>query len=77
MLIRFSVSNFKSFRDTAVLSMQADAIKEHPENILALNNGEKLLRSAAIFGANAAGKSNLTKAITGDCGCFFICTRFQ
>ena len=64
MLIRFSVSNFKSFRDTAVLSMQADAIKEHPENTLALNNREKLLRSAAIFGANAAGKSNLTKAIT-------------
>lgn len=64
MLIRFKVCNFRSFRDLTELSMKADAIKEHPENTYEYHNGGKLLKSVAIFGANAAGKSNLIRAIT-------------
>ena len=33
MLIQFTVDNFKSFKNTAVLSMEASADKELPDNI--------------------------------------------
>lgn len=33
MLIQFSVYNFKSFKNTAILSMEASADKKLPENL--------------------------------------------
>ncbi len=50
MLIQFSTENFKSFKDRAVLSMET---ADH-----------KLLKTVALYGANAAGKSNLFNAMT-------------
>ena len=63
MLLQFSVENFKSFKDTAVLSMEASADKDLPNN-LTLINKTRCLNTAAIFGANAAGKSNIFSALT-------------
>lgn len=65
MLIEFSVENYLSFKDLVTLSMVASSIKEHEkENVIHLNNGKsRLLKSSAIYGANASGKSNLIKAI--------------
>ena len=63
MLLQFQVENFKSIKDLGVLSMEASADKEHPENVVTFGK-DKVLRTAAIFGANAAGKSNLFMAIT-------------
>ena len=63
MLISFKVSNFRSFKDTAELSMKASSSKEHPENLTRTDNGAMLLKSVVIYGANAAGKSNLLKAL--------------
>ncbi len=65
MLLEFSVTNFGPFRDKATLSMQATAVKEHPENVIqtdAVKGG--LLTSALIYGANASGKSYILHAIT-------------
>ena len=64
MLIRFKVCNFRSFREPTEFSMKASSNKEHPENTTEQPLGGSLLKSAAIFGANAAGKSNLIRAIT-------------
>ena len=64
MLIRFKASNFRSFREPMEFSMKASSNKEHPENTKEQPICGKLLKSAAIFGANAAGKSNLIRAIT-------------
>ena len=66
MIIEFSVYNFKSIADKQTLSMIADKGDELEKNVLALEEPKKLrlLRSAAIYGANAAGKSNFIKAIT-------------
>ena len=63
MLIRFSVTNFKVFRDTAVLSMEATKDKRLPENIFA-QEGYKgnLLKLSATYGANASGKTTLFHA---------------
>lgn len=63
MLIQFVVENFLSFRDKTVFSMLApDHVKA--DGIYCIERGGlKLLRCAALYGANAAGKSNLFKAL--------------
>lgn len=64
MIVDFSVRNFGPFRDRAVLSMEPTLLSddEHPiQHSPTLKNG--LLKSAAIFGANASGKTFLVEAI--------------
>lgn len=66
MLIEFSVTNFLSFRDRATLSLvAARPDRSLPNNVGREAGGHKLdlLRSVAVFGPNASGKSNLIKAI--------------
>jgi uncharacterized protein len=66
MLIQFTVENFLSFRDEAVFSMVAVINdQQHPSHVVkgVAGKDRSLLRTAAIYGANAAGKSNLIKAI--------------
>lgn len=64
MLIRFRVSNFLSFRDEVELSMIAGPSLNLSNQILKTGRlGIELLRGAAVYGANASGKSNLIKAI--------------
>ena len=61
MLIQFRFQNFKSFRDDTILDLSATKITEHMEHIVAIGS-EKLLPAAAVFGANASGKSNVVEA---------------
>ncbi len=63
MLIKFTVENCFSFKEETTLDMIASSVSQHKDtNILnALNYN--LLKSIAIFGANASGKSNLFKAM--------------
>jgi AAA15 family ATPase/GTPase len=69
MLIEFSVGNYRSFKDVVTFSMLAAPI-QHPDenidrnNVFAANKEIDLLRSAAIYGANASGKSNLIRALS-------------
>lgn len=63
MLLQFSVENFKSFKNKAVLSLEASTDKTLPMNLIETGK-DRILRSAAIFGANAAGKSNIFSALT-------------
>ena len=58
MLIQFSFKNYKSFRDDTVLDMTATKITEHGDRVISIGK-EKLLPVAAIYGANASGKSNV------------------
>lgn len=64
MLIRFKVGNYLSFKDDIQFSMEAASIKEFIDsNVFEPEyNRVRLIKSAAIYGANAAGKSNLIKA---------------
>ena len=61
MLIQFSFKNFRSFKDEAILDLTATTCTEFPEHVRA-SGGEKVLPVAAIFGANASGKSNVYNA---------------
>jgi AAA15 family ATPase/GTPase len=65
MLVSFSVSNFRSFGEEETLNMVAsNKIADHPGHRVAIGKtGKHVLRSAVIYGANAAGKSNLIRAM--------------
>ena len=69
MLIQFKLSNFRSFNEEQTLSMVAAGgrDKTHPDNFIApetVGSAKfRLLKTAAIYGANASGKSNLIKAL--------------
>lgn len=66
MLIEFSVANYRSFRDTQTLSLSKAKGQElsatNTFKVSAFNEFE-LLRSSAIYGPNAGGKTNLLRAI--------------
>ena len=59
MLLQFSVSNYRSIKDTITLSMLSSSENENSFKIKKYN----LLNSAVIYGANASGKSNLLRAM--------------
>lgn len=64
MLIRFTVSNFRSFNEEVVFSMLPGAAQKHTEHIISDHPSEiDVLRFAMLYGANASGKSNLVSAI--------------
>ena len=62
MLIEFRIGNFRSFDEPQTFSLVASADTRHLDNCHPFRKLQ-LLKSAAIFGANASGKSNLIKAI--------------
>lgn len=63
MLINFSVSNYKSFREQQELSLVATSDKEHIDENTFEVAGQRLLKSIALYGNNANGKTNLLNAI--------------
>ena len=70
MLVEFSVANFRSIKDEARLSLVAGPAKEHADSILTVESRAetaarplRLLSSAAIYGANAAGKTNVIRGL--------------
>jgi uncharacterized protein len=63
MLIRFTVFNFLSFKDETEFNMLTGDVKRHPHHVYKREHID-VLRAAAIYGANGAGKSNLIKAIS-------------
>lgn len=67
MLIRFVVSNFMSFKDETEFNMlkgKGNGSQQLPKHVIKTKSGVEVLKSAAVYGANAAGKSNLIKAIS-------------
>ena len=68
MLIEFTVGNFRSIRDPIIFSMAAASIHSKTKSLDEANTfltpqNERLVKSAAIYGANGSGKSNLIRAL--------------
>lgn len=69
MLIDFSVSNFRSIRDEATLHMAANSGNELRDTNVAVPTTTEgvrpipTVRTAVIYGANGAGKTNLIRAL--------------
>ena len=68
MIEEFSFGNFWSFKDMQTLNMSAAKIKSKNTqldkmNVIPIGDDLNLLKSKAIYGANASGKSNVIKAL--------------
>ena len=68
MIIEFSVKNYRSIKELQTMSMIAAPIKSKNENldnenVFQISDKISLLKTAAIYGANGSGKSNLVKAL--------------
>lgn len=67
MILEFSVTNYRSIRETQSLRMTVSKYYKGLEETNCFDAGvnglPKLLRSAVIYGPNAAGKSNLLRAL--------------
>ncbi|MGM0518993.1 MAG: AAA family ATPase [Campylobacterota bacterium] len=66
MLVDFRVKNFRSIKEEQLLSMVASSQKEFVDTHTFLPTTSKslsLVKTATIYGANAAGKSNILKAM--------------
>lgn len=61
MLIEFTFSNYRSFRDEAILSMEATGLGAF-KNCLITHGNMKLLPGVAVYGKNGGGKSNIIRA---------------
>lgn len=66
MLVKFTVSNYLSFKDKTGIDLTATSLTEYrTTNIFESSFNEmNLLRSLIIYGANSSGKSNLFKALS-------------
>jgi uncharacterized protein len=66
MLIQLTIENFLSFRDEVTFSMVGvSSDRQHADRLIedAVGKGRSVVPIAAIYGANASGKSNLIKAL--------------
>ncbi len=65
MLVQFAVENFACFANEVLFSMVASTAPEHPHHIVQSETGRRprILRVAALYGANAHGKSKLIEAL--------------
>ena len=61
MLIEFKFTNYRSFRDEAILSMEATGLSTF-KNSLFYHKTTKLLPSVGLYGKNGGGKSNVIRA---------------
>jgi AAA15 family ATPase/GTPase len=63
MFIEFNVTNYRSIRETQTISMVASKYYNELDEMNCFDSGvtglQKMLRSAVLYGPNAAGKSNL------------------
>ena len=61
MIIDISIENFLSIKEKVTLSLEGSTSKRLEKNYFNIDEKEKLLKSIAIYGANASGKSNIIK----------------
>lgn len=75
MLLKIEIENFFSIKERITLDFRAGNINTAKSRELADNvmdwNGQKILKTIGLFGQNASGKSNITKAINFCCRLIF------
>jgi len=71
MILEIHLSNFFSIKDEIVLDLRAGKIQSQTAKMLNENifdfNGENVIKTVALYGANASGKSNIINAIKFCC----------
>ena len=68
MVIQFSIGNYRSFNEIQTVNFRATGLvsedKTVDANNIALVDGQRLLKTIGVYGANASGKSNLVKGVS-------------
>ena len=59
MIIEITIENFKSFQDTTTISFVAGTSSRLSGNLLRHRNGERFVKSMALYGPNASGKTTV------------------
>lgn len=63
MLLTFTVSNYKVFKEKNTFDLRATSLSELQDSNVTTIHKERMLKSIAIYGKNASGKSNLLAAL--------------
>ncbi|MGL4420142.1 MAG: AAA family ATPase, partial [Gemmataceae bacterium] len=63
MLTELTIENYKSIREPTTISFVAGKTKSLPGNLLRNNQGERFLKSMALYGPNASGKTTVLDAL--------------
>ena len=63
MLLMFKVKNYTSFKNEAILDLRATSYVQHPSHVINIDGKTNLLKTTALYGANASGKSNFISAM--------------
>lgn len=63
MLCQFAFSNYRSYQDETVLTMQATRLAELSDTLIQYGDKQRFLPVCALYGPNAGGKSNLLEAL--------------
>ncbi len=63
MLIQFSLTNYRNFKETATLDLSEAKITEFPEHLYRDTDGMRIIPMAAFYGANGSGKTNFLQGI--------------
>lgn len=64
MVLEFSISNFRSIKETQTISFLADSSDHLEEAYVARIGKYRILKMISLFGANASGKSNIIKGFS-------------
>ena len=67
MILEYKYRNYRSFKDNVEFSLLAPSNKvknRFPNNYVKYNNGYDVLKTIAIVGENAGGKTNFVKSLT-------------
>ena len=70
MILSFSISNYRSFKDKTMFIMEASATQTKSQNVVTISTGKskrRVLKTSLIYGANASGKTSLIRAFHALC----------
>jgi len=62
MIIMFRAKNYRCFHDEVILDMRASGLREHSTHFTEIGD-MKILKTLALYGANASGKTTIVKAM--------------
>jgi len=63
MIIEITIENFKSLREATTVSFFAGTTSRLSGNLLRHRNGERFVKSMALYGPNASGKTTVLDAL--------------
>ena len=68
MIIQLTIENFKSFLESTTIDFASGTASRLTGNLLRHRNGERFVKSMALYGPNASGKTTVLDGLHGALG---------